>query len=577
MKKVIISTIVVALCILMYMAVFKHPEVGIEQNDNSKIASEDIAREIVKNVNQRGISFYINNQEVIDNEYQPYMSNSLRLMVPSTVFTDMLDCSVNIYSNGTISLEKSDSIVKIYCDSYTQNINGNVVQSKDKPVEKNGIIYVPANDICEALNYAYAFDFENNVAKLDRITAEEKLPSSYDMREYNRVSPVRDQGIYGTCWAFASLAALETTVMPEENLVFSVDHMTLSNSFNVSPNDGGQYNMSIAYLAAWQGPVLEKDDPYGDHKTKPSLSAVKHLQEAIIIKDKDYNAVKSSVYKYGGVETVIYCDLQNATSSSYYYNKNRASYYYDGENAPNHDVVIVGWNDDFPKEYFNIEPEGDGAFICKNSWGKDFGEDGYFYISYYDTNICSNSVVYTKLGDADNYDNIYQSDLMGQVGTMGFDDKTEAYFANAYTTKTDEILKAVGFYATGPKTTYEVYVVETFEDMEDLKKRRLVAKGEMEYEGYYTINLNDATYLPAGRKFAVVVHVNTQSTVMPVAIEYKNDERTANFDIIDGEGYISLYGSKWYSAEKDNNCNVCLKAFTDTVNMDETSIPVIDE
>ena len=263
------------------------------------------------------------------------------------------------------------------------------------------------------------------------------------------------------------------------------------------------------------------------------------------------------------METVIYCDMKNATSSSYYYNRNRSSYYYNGDQTPNHDVVIVGWDDNYPKEYFNTEPAGDGAFICKNSWGQDFGDEGFFYISYYDTNIGMNSVVYTKLGNSDNYDKIYQSDLMGEVGTMGFDDKPEAYFANVYTAGKNETLKAVSFYATGPKTTYDVYVVTDFTDVSDLQQRTKVASGEMQYEGYYTINLNEAVPLPDDRKFAVVVHVNTQDSTMPIAIEYNNDEKTANFDITDGEGYISLYGTKWSSAEQENDCNVCLKAFTD--------------
>ena len=515
MKKYLIVVAVVVLGAFLYLGFLRHPDVSIEKTEEAGAAAETMLKEIVTNANGKGIILYINDSRITEAEYQPYFSDHLQLMLPIATFTDKLDCLVNAYENGTITFSKGDSLVKVYGDSDVVNINGNAIQAIDKPEKKDDIIYVPVNEI------------------------------------------------YGTCWAFASLAALESTIRPAENPVFSVDHMALNNSFNVSPFDGGEYYMSIAYLAAWQGPVLEEDDPYGDNQTVNGLSAVKHLEEAIIPKDKNYEAIKSSVYKYGGVETVIYCDMKNATSNSYYYNRNRSSYYYTEDQSPNHDVVIVGWDDNYPKEYFNTEPAGDGAFICKNSWGKDFGDEGFFYISYYDTNIGMNSVVYTKLGNSDNYDKIYQSDLMGEVGTMGFDDRPEAYFANVYTAGKNETLKAVSFYATGPKTTYDVYVVTDFTDVSDLQKRTKVASGEMQYEGYYTINLNEAVPLPDDRKFAVVVHVNTQDSTMPIAIEYNNDEKTANFDITDGEGYISLYGTKWSSAEQENDCNVCLKAFTD--------------
>lgn len=562
MKKVIISIVCLTLGILIYNGLFRHPEVRIEKESAAESASADIIRQIARDANKKGVELYINDVEITDNAYQAFLSDYMNIMMPVDTLVDKMDCSVNIYSNGTIYLEKGDNLVKVYENSTAVNINGTSFTAKDKAVQKNGTFYIPVRDICEALNYSCEYDFENHRVVFQRMSTEEKLPVSYDMRNYDRVTPVRDQGIYGTCWAFASLAALETTLMPEEELVFSVDHMTLNNSFSISQFDGGQYTMSIAYMAAWQGPVLEKDDPYGDNQTVNGLEAVKHLEEAQIISNKDYDAIKSTIYKYGGVETVIYCDMTNATSSSRYYNKDRASYYYDGENTANHDVVIVGWDDNFPKEYFNFEPEGDGAFICKNSWGTDFGEDGYFYVSYYDTNICNYSVVYTKLGGNDNYDKIYQSDLLGWVGQLGYG-KEDAYFANVYTSGENEILKAVSFYATGDTTTYEVYVVTNFEDKEDLNDRTLVASGEMEYAGYYTINLNEPVELPDNQKFAVIVYINTPGATLPIAVEYYTDDKTANFDITDGESYISLYGSLWYSAEEDKECNVCLKAFTD--------------
>lgn len=182
--------------------------------------------------------------------------------------------------------------------------------------------------------------------------------------------------------------------------------------------------------------------------TNESLEPVKHLQEARIIGEKDYDTIKRMIYTYGGVQSSFYSTLENDYSHSKEYNANTSSYYYAGTDEPNHDVVIVGWDDQYSKTNFNTQPENDGAFICQNSWGKSFGEDGYFYISYEDSNIGVNNIVYTRVDDSDNYDSIYQSDKLGWVGTIGYNED-EAYFANVFEAASDEMLKAVSFYATG--------------------------------------------------------------------------------------------------------------------------------
>ncbi|MCL0184899.1 lectin like domain-containing protein, partial [Klebsiella pneumoniae] len=87
-----------------------------------------------------------------------------------------------------------------------------------------------------------------------------------------------------------------------------------------------------------------------------------------------------------------------------------------------------------------MDLEGDGAFICQNSWGSSFGDDGVFYVSYYDTNVGTHNVVYIDIESADNYDNIYQSDLCGWVGKMGYD-KEDMYGANIFTAQSAESLR----------------------------------------------------------------------------------------------------------------------------------------
>ena len=339
--------------------------------------------------------------------------------------------------------------------------------------------------------------------------------------------------------------------------------MSMSNSFNVNQYDGGEYTMGMAYLAAWQGPVYDADDPYGDGVTRDDLAAVKHVQQMLIIDGKDYQGIKEAVFKYGGVQTSLYSTIASSKTKTPYYNKQTNSYCYMGQDKPNHDVVIIGWDDNYPKENFNVDLEGDGAFICQNSWGSSFGDNGVFYASYYDTNVGTHNVVYTDIESADNYDNIYQSDLCGWVGKMGYD-KEDMYGANIFTAQSAESLRASGFYATAADTSYKLYVVKNFENEYSFKNKTLVAEGSLKNAGYYTVDFDEPVDLESGERYAIVLYINTPGSTHPMAIEYNSGEAymsTVNLD--DGEGYISYDGVAYINVKEKQDCNLCIKAFSD--------------
>ena len=280
-----------------------------------------------------------------------------------------------------------------------------------------------------------------------------------------------------------------------------------------------------------------------------------------MIDGKDFEKIKEAVFKYGGVQTAIYSALKSSQTNSPYYNSDAYAYCYMGAEKPNHEILIIGWDDNYSKENFKMDVEGDGAFICQNSWGEGFGDNGVFYVSYYDVNIGNHNVVYTGIEETDNYDHIYQSDLCGWVGQLGYS-QDSLYAANVYTAEGRESIKAAGFYATGKETSYELYVVKNFENEDSLKNRVLAASGKVSNAGYYTINFEKAFDVEPGEKYAIVLYITTQGSERPMAIEYKADEFTADVDLKDGEGYISLRGEQWESTEENQKCNLCLKAYT---------------
>lgn len=562
-KRYIVISILLCLVFLFKFHILELDEAEVGVFRGGELKEEVWYPLVADDVNGKELTLVIDNKSYSSKKYDFYMDDNRNIMVPVTILRDAMNCSAHLYEGTKLLVEKHNLNAVLTLDQRDAISMGKTYALSSPLTQIDGEYYVSLTDLSELLGYNCSFSYAENVfTTADTSENASALPTSYDLRDRYRISTIRNQGKYGTCWAFGALSAIESSLLPEASYEFSVDHMSMSNSFKVTQYDGGEYTMGMAYLAAWQGPVYEKDDPYGDGKTNGELEAVKHVQEMRIIASKDIAAIKEAVFKYGGVQTSLYSSMQNASSSSRYYKKSTNSYCYIGTEKPNHEVVIIGWDDNYSKDNFSIPLEGDGAFICQNSWGENFGEDGIFYVSYYDTNIGTHNVVYTRIDDVDNYDNIYQTDLCGWVGKMGYD-KESMYGANVFTAEKNEDVVAAAFYATAPDTEYKIYVVDRFDDESSFEKKVLVAEGTLEDAGYYTIDFNESVSVRAGNKYAVVVYIKTPGATHPMAIEYDSGSKFLdNIILDDGEGYISYTGSEFINVKDKQECNLCIKAFT---------------
>ena len=551
-KRYVVFTLILIIIFVSDFYIFAKDNTTLGEFRGAEIESTVWSPLVAKDVNKNTIHMMIDNKEYTSDTLKFYMDDDRNIMVPVDMLREALNCSARIYQENELWVEKHSLMVDY------------MLGTDNDFILYDGKFYVSMNSLSEMLDCTCTFDTDTNtLTVVDNSEGVSDVPPSYDLRTRLRVSEVRNQGNYGTCWAFAAISALESSLMPDENLLFSVDHMSMSNSFNVNQYDGGEYTMGMAYLAAWQGPVYEKDDPYGDGATDESLSPVKHVQEIRIIDGKDYQGIKEAVFKYGGVQTSLYSNISSSKGNSKYFNKDTNAYCYMGSEKPNHDVVIIGWDDNYPKENFNVDLEGDGAFICQNSWGNEFGDDGFFYVSYYDTNIGTHNEVYTGVENTDNYDNIYQSDLCGWVGKRGYD-KEDMYGANVFTATSDQNIKAASFYATASDTSYELYIVNDFKDEYSFAGRKKVAEGTLENAGYYTIKFDEEVPVTEGERYAVVLHINTPESTHPMAIEYDSGESyLKDVDLDDGEGYISYDGAAFINVKEKQDCNLCIKAFSD--------------
>ncbi len=387
------------------------------------------------------------------------------------------------------------------------------------------------------------------------------IPSYYYSGDVGRKPTVKDQGIYGTCWAITATSALETALLPERRIVFSADHMTHRNSFTAEIEDGGDYQMLMAYLCGWQGPVKEEEDLYGDGYSPASLSPAVHVQEVQILSGGTAEEIKAAIEAYGSVQTSLYMDRETVQEDAGYYRSDTASYYYPEPAEENHDVLILGWDDAYPAERFAAIPDRDGAFICLNTWGAAFGEEGIFYVSYADPNIAGTCVAYTRVEGTDNYDHLYQYDDCGWVGQQGYN-SNECWFSGVFTAEGEETLKAVGFYATDTDTFYDLYLVHEFQGTASFDSMDYLQSGSFAEMGYYTVDLEQECSLSGGERFAVVVKITASEETNPVAVEYRADAYTQNVTTGGKESYLSQYGTNWENTQEKFGTNVCLKVYT---------------
>ena len=190
-----------------------------------------------------------------------------------------------------------------------------------------------------------------------------------------------------------------------------------------------------------------------------------------------------------------------------YMNNRTGGYYCPKELTTNHAITVVGWDDNYKRSNFLKNPGADGAWLVKNSWGSNWGLDGYCWISYYDKSTVDQNAIVFDFYDSDNYDYNYQYDG-GQILTMIYLPSGHSY-ANTFTVKGSdmEVLKAaaIGLHSANVRFSLQVYKNSPVNNPSaGTAMLSEPLEGITGPTGYYTFDLDEEVLLNRGDTYSIV-------------------------------------------------------------------------
>ncbi len=454
------------------------------------------------------------------------------------------------------------------------------------------------------------------------------LPESYDLREEGLVTEAKSQANSGTCWAFGGIGAMESNLLRQgladvseldlselhtvwfsycatENkndpLYGDGETLPVKDSDYTMFNTGGTYRLFTSTLARRSGAIEEEMAPFAytqsgrvdvdtmasdmENKEEQRYDSQWHLRETEVLDDAGIDAIKQALMEHGAMEVSYYTsETLSQSKNPNYHNYGEGVAYYQSkvsnwvedawgnlvyDDNSNHTVLLAGWDDTFPKEnfYSGEQPEEDGAWLIRNSWGDNWGDEGYFWVSYEEPTLTE--FVSVQAGSSEDYQNVYQYDGYDIWGCLKF--RKDISAANVFTAAEDENLDAVALYTMADNAAYTVSIYRNLKGASpDTGEKITSFSGTLPHEGYHTVSLPERLYLDAGEKFAVEVTYRCQvgeMAYLPMEGDYGKylEPNESAYHCNPGQSFIYSAGS-WkdvsagYQGYQTNN--IPIKAFT---------------
>lgn len=424
--------------------------------------------------------------------------------------------------------------------------------------------------------------------------------SSYNSYTSGVATSPKNQDATGLCWDFASISTVEanankkglgTLDLSEAHLAYSILARTYSDStsqrnkkYDVDTN-GGKITYAPSYFYGRYGQLTENELPFMSNlvldsnytdgtKTLSKITPSTYISGRNILTLDNYNldvirntgtctsseisTIKTSIIKNGAVYATMFMDqeLFNDSSEEYYIAKTTDSEY------TNHAITIVGWDDNISKSHFNGATRN-GAWIIKNSWGTDWSNDGFFYISYDDAFICSSIASYELSSQPKSYNYTYKSSPVVGIPLLSLENTI--YLATKFTkqstnSEVKEALERVSI-SVGEYMNYTVYLSKD-NDKNNQSNWIELASGNSSLYGIRSIDL---TNQEIDGDFTIIIKYTISSgkeSSLFMTCDYMDE--TKYIDYTSNTNYMSENGTTWTDMSNIRISGVSLKCQPNT-------------
>jgi cathepsin L len=207
-----------------------------------------------------------------------------------------------------------------------------------------------------------------------------ELPDTVDWRKEGYVTPIKDQGQCGSCWAFSATGALEGQTFAKTKTLPSLSEQNLVDCSKKQGNmgcNGGLMDYAFEYIKVNNGIDTESSYPYEavDNTCRFKAADVGATDTGFVdITSKDENALQQAVATVGPISVAI--DASHSSFQLYkrgVYHEARCS-----QTQLDHGVLAVGYGVEGSKDYW----------LVKNSWGTSWGDQGYIMMTRNKNNQC---------------------------------------------------------------------------------------------------------------------------------------------------------------------------------------------